>query len=138
MPAVQKINDKTLKAQANEATKNDVSDIFASIKSLGNPAASSIPVETRREVETPVVETKPLEPKVKQIETVAITESKDDKPGYISLVIPNSLKKKWKLYCMQHELSLTDCIKIAMKNLEEMEKNDVISIEDGIVMYRGR
>ena len=57
----------------------------------------------------------------------------DDKPGYVSLVIPNSLKKKWKLYSTQHSMSLTDCLKLGMKLLEEMEQQGKIKIEDGFV-----
>ena len=62
-----------------------------------------------------------------------VTNSADDKPGYVSLVIPNSLKKKWKLYSTQHSMSLTDCLKLGMKLLEEMEQQGKIKIEDGFV-----
>ena len=137
MPAVQKINEKTLRDESNRATQNDVSDILASIQSLGNQTQ---PVIRTRSETVHVQEQKKIEP---QIETVAVSspvsaESKDDKPGYISLVIPNSMKKKWKMYCTQHEISLTDCIKLAMKNLEVMEQQQIIKIDSGVVIYRGQ
>ena len=142
MPAVQKINEKSLKDESNKATKDDVTDIFAQLGALGSSPKSERPAET-----APVQQKNKFqsEEKPRQIETVANTvsttslaEAKDDKPGYISLVIPNSLKKKWKLYCMQHEISLTDCIKMAMINLEKMEESKMIEIDGNTITYRGQ
>jgi len=64
-------------------------------------------------------------------------EQKDDKPGYVSLVIPNSLKKKWKLYSTVHGMSLTDSLKLGMKLLEEMEQKGKIRIEGGFLTING-
>ena len=61
--------------------------------------------------------------------------TKAEKPGYISLVITPTLKKEWKTYCTEHGLSLTDCIKVSMKLLKDMEKKNAISLEDGVLSY---
>ncbi len=162
MAATEKINPKNYLEEANKNTQADVSDIMASISMLGRSSADTVrePVlhdresvmshaqapdiqnsgamyrrdeEPRNSVRTVAPNPAPRKP----IETVAVpVDPKDDKPGYISLVIPNSLKKKWKQYCMNHDLSLTDCIKLAMDNLEQMELNDVIEIQGRFIKYK--
>ena len=123
MPVTKKSAIEDKKKQAELASENQMQDLMAAISGLGSGnSTDSNTSEIKTENESRVGE---------DFETV--TNSADDKPGYVSLVIPNSLKKKWKLYSTQHSMSLTDCLKLGMKLLEEMEQQGKIKIEDGFV-----
>ena len=123
MPVTKKSAIEDKKKQAELASENQMQDLMAAISGLGSGNSSdSNSFEIKTENESSVGE-----------DFKTVTNSADDKPGYVSLVIPNSLKKKWKLYSTQHSMSLTDCLKLGMKLLEEMEQQGKIKIEDGFV-----
>ena len=109
-----------------------MNDIFAAISELGTNAPSA-----NQEAEIKTVTTKNDIAPNQVTESISEPEAKDDKPGYVSLVIPNSLKKKWKLFSTVHGMSLTDCLKLGMKLLEEMEMKGTIKIEDGFLTIKG-
>lgn len=143
MAANMKLSKAELAKRA--AAQNDqTNDFLSQLGSLGNPVKNEAPVvepevsnksvtnieETEQEEEIPVkVRT------VNKTVTAKPSSTKTEKPGYISLVITPSLKKKWKSYCTEHGLSLTDCIKISMRLLEDLEKKNTISLEDGVLSY---
>ena len=123
MPVTKKSAIEDKKKQAELASENQMQDLMAAISGLGSGnSTDSNTSEIKTENESRVGE-----------DFKTVTNSADDKPGYVSLVIPNSLKKKWKLYSTQHSMSLTDCLKLGMKLLEEMEQQGKIRIEDGFV-----
>ncbi|MCR4630631.1 MAG: hypothetical protein K5786_03275 [Treponema sp.] len=123
MPVTKKSAIEDKKKQAELASENQMQDLMAAISGLGSGnSTDSNSFEIKTENESSVGE-----------DFKTVTNSTDDKPGYVSLVIPNSLKKKWKLYSTQHSMSLTDCLKLGMKLLEEMEQQGKIKIEDGFV-----
>lgn len=128
------------RAAAQNAQNNALMNM---IGALGASTASN---DSNIEESNETVTTKSMQeeepiPVVKRTVNKTVTEKKSapkaEKPGYISLVITPSLKKKWKTYCTDHGLSLTDCIKISMKLLEDMEKKNSISLEDGVLSYLG-
>lgn len=134
MPANQKI-------KKIEPDNTQIGDIFESIQNLGrNSLDEDIPVAepvvTRKE--NPVSEkrivTKAKSAPVSKVSSPAV--KKADKPGYVSLVIPNSLKTEWKIYSSEHRMTLTECMKLAMKLLKEMEQKEAITIEDGFITYQ--
>ena len=123
MPVTKKSAIEDKKKQAELASENQMQDLMAAISGLGSGnSTDSNSFEIKTENENSVGE-----------DFKTVTNSADDKPGYVSLVIPNSLEKKWKLYSTQHSMSLTDCLKLGMKLLEEMEQQGKIKIEDGFV-----
>lgn len=123
MPVTKKSAIEDKKKQAELASENQMQDLMTAISGLGSAnSTNSNTSEIKTENESRVGE-----------DFKTVTNSVDDKPGYVSLVIPNSLKKKWKLYSTQHSMSLTDCLKLGMKLLEEMEQQGKIKIEDGFV-----
>jgi hypothetical protein len=123
MPVTKKSTIEDKKKQAELASENQMQDLMTAISGLGSGnSTNSNTSEIKTENESRVGE-----------DFKTVTNSADDKPGYVSLVIPNSLKKKWKLYSTQHSMSLTDCLKLGMKLLEEMEQQGKIKIEDGFV-----
>lgn len=123
MPVTKKSAIEDKKKQAELASENQMQDLMTAISGLGSGnSTDSNSFEIKTENESRVGE-----------DFKTVTNSADDKPGYVSLVIPNSLKKKWKLYSTQHSMSLTDCLKLGMKLLEEMEQQGKIRIEDGFV-----
>ena len=126
MPVTKKSAIEDKKKQAELASENQMQDLMAAISGLGSGSSgnstNSNSFEIKTENESSVGE-----------DFKTVTNPTDDKPGYVSLVIPNSLKKKWKLYSTQHSMSLTDCLKLGMKLLEEMEQQGKIKIEDGFV-----
>lgn len=123
MPVTKKSAIEDKKKQAELASENQMQDLMTAISGLGSGnSTDSNTSEIKTENESRVGE-----------DFKTVTNSADDKPGYVSLVIPNSLKKKWKLYSTQHSMSLTDCLKLGMKLLEEMEQQGKIKIEDGFV-----
>ena len=126
MPVTKKSAIEDKKKQAELASENQMQDLMAAISGLGGGnSTDSNTSEIKTENESRVGE---------DFKTVTNSATPaDDKPGYVSLVIPNSLKKKWKLYSTQHSMSLTDCLKLGMKLLEEMEQQGKIKIEDGFV-----
>lgn len=93
-----------------------------------NETVTSVEEDTIEEI--PVITSKP-----KRVNKTVTSSVKEEKPGYVSLVITPSLKKKWKTYCSERGLSLTDCIKLSMRLLEDMERKEAISIEDGVLSY---
>ena len=140
MPSIKKARVEEIKREAEIASEKQMNDIYAAISGLGSNTASQSRI-TEREPETPALEiksvTKPAAAEVAPVVTTSEPESKDDKPGYVSLVIPNSLKKKWKMYSTVHGMSLTDCLKLGMKLLEEMEQKGTIRIEEGFLTING-
>lgn len=150
MPATKKINMDERKREADAAGKEQVSDIFSMISGLGSSSDDDEPAPRRVVTEQAAVERKPvakvkpqIEPEEVQAEIPVVTKiktkkaetKKENKPGYVSLVISNNLKTKWKTYSSAHGMSLTDCMKLAMKLLEDMEQKEAISIEDGFLTY---
>lgn len=128
MPATKKIDIQERKLASENASNEQMNDIFAAISGLGS--ASTVQTEDNFKTVT-------NNPEVKEAGNTQVqnVNSKDEKPGYISLVVPNSLKKKWKVYCTQHGMSLTDCIKMGMKLLEDLEQKQAITIDSGFVTY---
>lgn len=123
MPVTKKSAIEDKKKQAELASENQMQDLMAAISGLGSGnSTDSNTSEIKTENENRV-----------GADFKTVTNPADDKPGYVSLVIPNSLKKKWKLYSTHHSMSLTDCLKLGMKLLEEMEQQGKIKIEDGFV-----
>ena len=123
MPVTKKSAIEDKKKQAELASENQMQDLMAAISGLGSGnSTDSNTSEIKTENENRGGE-----------DFKTVTNPADDKPGYVSLVIPNSLKKKWKLYSTQHSMSLTDCLKLGMQLLEEMEQQGKIKIEDGFV-----
>ena len=113
-----------LKKEADTQSMNQIDDIFSQINSLDVSSKTNSDEITIK----PVADFKSV--------TTNEIPVQDDKPGYISLVIPNSLKKTWKNYSNNHGMSLTDCIKLGMKLLEDMENKQKISIDSGFITYR--
>lgn len=122
-----------LKREAQQNAQN--SNLMSMIGSLGQSGTIK---DTEDFSNKSVTET---EEPVQRISTTvnktvtAKSGTKAEKPGYISLVITPTLKKEWKTYCTEHGLSLTDCIKVSMKLLKDMEKKNAISLEDGVLSY---
>lgn len=136
MAVTKKIN---IEAQKREADAQ-VDDIMSMISDLGSKSAPVTAVKEIEEERAPVYTSARTRSSINDVQTgarkrVVPVEISDEKPGYISMVIPTSLKKKWKIFCTQHGMSLTDALKLGMKLLEDMEQNREISIEDGIVSY---
>lgn len=140
MPSIKKARVEEIKREAEIASEKQMNDIYAAISGLGSNTTSQSR-KTEPEPENPAPEiktvTKPAAAEVAPVVTTSEPESKDDKPGYVSLVIPNSLKKKWKMYSTVHGMSLTDCLKLGMKLLEEMEQKGTIRIEEGFLTING-
>lgn len=140
MPSIKKARVEEIKREAEIASEKQMNDIYAAISGLGsNTASQSRKIEPEPETPAPEIKTvtKPAAAEVAPVVTTSEPESKDDKPGYVSLVIPNSLKKKWKMYSTVHGMSLTDCLKLGMKLLEEMEQKGTIRIEEGFLTING-
>lgn len=146
MAVNKKINLDETKKRADEAGKEQINDIMSMISDLGSESSGAVQEEetvAARETVTKKTAAESSEGSVKirtESKTSAstvkkTTSAKDSKPGYISLVIPNSLKTKWKVYSSEHGMSLTDCMKMAMKLLEDMEQKEAISVEDGFITY---
>ena len=154
MPVTKKSSLEEKKRQAEQASENQMQDLMAAISGLGTGNSTSEKTSNEKnsnsfEINTETTQNNSLTSQKEgregdNFKTVTkyldaeknsgtSSESKDDKPGYVSLVIPNGLKKKWKLYSMQHGMSLTDCLKLGMKLLEEMEGQGRIKIEDGFI-----
>ena len=136
MPVTKKSAIEDKKRQAEQASENQMQDLMAAISGLGAKDSNTF------EIDKDSPKTVPVESNFKTVtnnstleKNTDTSDSKDDKPGYVSLVIPNSLKKKWKLYSAQHSMSLTDCLKLGMKLLEEMEQKGKISIGDGFLTF---
>lgn len=136
MPVTKKSAIEDKKRQAEQASENQMQDLMAAISGLGAKDSNTF------EIDKDSPKTAPVESNFKTVtnnsaleKNTDTSDSKDDKPGYVSLVIPNSLKKKWKLYSAQHSMSLTDCLKLGMKLLEEMEQKGKISIGDGFLTF---
>ena len=136
MPVTKKSKLEEKVREAEKASEEQMNDLTAAIMGLGSnhsdsaAAPSSNTSTTKTEVDNRTV-TSVAQEEPSRITTD--TDSKDEKPGYVSLVIPNSLKKKWKLYSTVHGMSLTDCLKLGMKLLEEMEQQGKIRIEGGFL-----
>ena len=122
------IEDK--KKQAEQASENQMQDLMAAISGLGTSKGSNSFEIKAEPAEEKISDTKEGR---EEDNFKTVTNPADDKPGYVSLVIPNSLKKKWKLYSTQHGMSLTDSLKLGMKLLEEMEAQGKIKIEEGFL-----
>ncbi len=129
-------------AKRAAAMNEQTTDILSKIGTLGTLSSGDAPSYRSNEtVTTSAAEEEqeeeiPVKPRtVNKTVTEKKSIPKGEKPGYISLVITPSLKKKWKTYCTDHGLSLTDCIKVSMKLLEDMEKKNAISLEDGVLSY---
>ena len=122
-----------LKREAQQNAQN--SNLMSMIGSLGSGSTitekEDISNKSVTETEEPVRQATGTVNKT----VTAKSGGKAEKPGYISLVITPTLKKEWKTYCTEHGLSLTDCIKVSMKLLKDMEKKNAISLEDGVLSY---
>lgn len=122
-----------LKREAQQNAQN--SNLMSMIGSLGSGSTitenEDISNKSVTETEEPVRQATRTVNKT----VTAKSGAKAEKPGYISLVITPTLKKEWKTYCTEHGLSLTDCIKVSMKLLKDMEKKNAISLEDGVLSY---
>lgn len=134
MAATVKKDIEKLKQDSEQATNNQVNDIFDAISKLGANDSEKVESEPVREEsfeeEEPIIR-RTVRPAAKPIATKKVKG--DDKRGFISLVVSPSLKTKWKTYSTNHGMSLTDCIKLGMKLLEEMEQQGMLQIEDGVV-----
>lgn len=137
--ANKKVSLEELKQRADQESQNQVNDIFSQISNLGSSNNNkSVTYEENENIQENEDEsTEDIIPvkKRKPVNNKTVTSKKEDKPGYVSLVIPNSLKKKWKTFCNEHGISLTDCIKASMKLLEDMERKEAINLEDGVISY---
>lgn len=133
MPATVKKNYSNLKQESDQATDNQMNDIFAQISSLGLGAVTSTPEEEVTVQETVVDEEPIIKRNIQKSVPAAAKKAKKGNSGYVSLVIPDSIKTKWKVFCSEHGISLTDSIKLGMKLLMEMEDQNMISIEDGVI-----
>lgn len=131
MAATVKKNYSNLKQESEEAATNQMNDIFAAISSLGSaPAKEETEVtvqETTEEVDEPIIKRSVVKP------AAPVKKAKKGNSGYVSLVIPDNIKTKWKVFCSEHGLSLTDSIKLGMKLLMEMEDQNLLTIEDGVI-----
>lgn len=136
MPVTKKSKLEEKVREAEKASEEQMNDLTAAIMGLGSNHSDSVATPSsnsstaKTEVDNRTV-TSVAQEEPSRITTD--TDSKDEKPGYVSLVIPNSLKKKWKLYSTVHGMSLTDCLKLGMKLLEEMEQQGKIRIEGGFL-----
>lgn len=136
MPVTKKSAIEDKKRQAEQASENQMQDLMAAISGLGVKDSNTFEMNNESEKTAPVENKFKTETNNSVVENNSnISDTKDDKPGYVSLVIPNSLKKRWKLYSAQHSMSLTDCLKLGMKLLEEMEQKGKISIGDGFLTF---
>ncbi len=135
MPVTKKSFLEERTKEANKASQAQMNDIFNAISVLGSNDSNSseiiaIPEQDRGKQDFNTV----TNTETHSAEGIH-NEPKDEKPGYVSVVIPNSLKKKWKIFGMQHNMSLTDCLKLGMKLLEEMEQQKKIRIEGGFITF---
>ena len=122
-----------LKREAQQNAQN--SNLMSMIGSLGQSGTIK---DTEDFSNKSVTETEEPVQRISRTVNKTVTAKsgiKAEKPGYISLVITPTLKKEWKTYCTEHGLSLTDCIKVSMKLLKDMEKKNAISLEDGVLSY---
>lgn len=122
-----------LKREAQQNAQN--SNLMSMIGSLGQSGTIK---DTEDFSNKSVTETEEPVQRISRTVNKTVTaksSGKVEKPGYISLVITPTLKKEWKTYCTEHGLSLTDCIKVSMKLLKDMEKKNAISLEDGVLSY---
>lgn len=122
-----------LKREAQQNAQN--SNLMSMIGSLGQSGTIK---DTEDFSNKSVTETEEPVQRISRTVNKTVTAksgTKGEKPGYISLVITPTLKKEWKTYCTEHGLSLTDCIKVSMKLLKDMEKKNAISLEDGVLSY---
>lgn len=122
-----------LKREAQQNAQN--SNLMSMIGSLGQSGTIK---DTEDFSNKSVTETEEPVQRISRTVNKTVTAksgTKAEKPGYISLVITPTLKKEWKTYCTEHGLSLTDCIKVSMKLLKDMEKKNAISLEDGVLSY---
>lgn len=131
--ANKKIDIAEKRAEAENAGNEQFNDLASMIASLGSSSAPE-PVTETEESEQPV--------SVRTVHTVKKTSAPArskaptaDQVGYVSLVIPTKLKKQWKTYSAEHGLSLTDCIKLGMHLIEELEAGGSISIDNGIITW---
>ena len=146
MPVTKRSNLDEKRRDAEKASEEQMNDLYAAISGLGSSShknSNSLEIEksvnpSRGGDNFKTVSNAVTQNSLPQEEPAEnASETKDDKPGYVSLVIPNSLKKKWKLYSAQHEMSLTDCLKLGMKLLEQMENQGKIKIEEGFLTING-
>lgn len=141
MAANVKLSKSEIEKRAAAQNASNI-DLMSMIGALGSSSSSSDSdddsnntVTTDSTDETEEDEIPVIHKTVSKTVTTKKTSSKTEKPGYISLVITPSLKKEWKSYCTEHGLSLTDCIKVSMKLLKDMEKKNIVSLEDGVLSY---
>lgn len=143
MPSIKKARVEEIKKEAEIASEKQMQDIFAAISGLGSSKSEQTqPAPSENSNTFEIKQTKVNTESSQDFKTVTTSSEqndapKNDKPGYVSLVIPNSLKKKWKLYSAAHGMSLTDCLKLGMKLLEEMEQQGKIKIEEGFLTING-
>lgn len=138
MPVTKKIDVQEKKAVSENANKKQINDIFSTISKLGTKT-EKISNQTEHEKNSYTFEITDKDKSVLLDDFKTVTkkapEENDEKPGYISLVVSNNLKKKWKVYVSEHGMSMTDCIKLSMKLLEDMESSGKIKVDDGIIIY---
>lgn len=131
MSATVKKNYTDLKNESEKASADQMNDIFAQISSLGSTPAKKEPEvtvqETQEEIDEPIIKRSSPKP------SATVKKAKKGNSGYVSLVIPDNIKTKWKVFCSEHGLSLTDSIKLGMKLLMEMEDQNLLTIEDGVI-----
>jgi len=129
MAATKKVNYENLKQEADQSTTEQVDDIFNAINSLGS---SSVSVSSKSSASYEETDDTPIIRRASKKTEIQKKEKKGN-GGYVSLVIPDNLKTKWKVFCTEHGVSLTDSIKLGMKLLMEMEDQKMITIEDGVI-----
>lgn len=135
MPVTKKTFLEEKKQEADKASQEQINDIFAAISELGSNNSNSSEIKAAPEQDRGKHNFNTVTTTETHVAEGIGNEQKDEKPGYISVVIPNSLKKKWKIYSTQHNMSLTDCVKLGMKLLEEMENQNKIKIEGGFITF---
>lgn len=135
MPVSKKSYIEGKKQEAEKASQEQMDNIFATISALGSGNSNTSEIVTEKEQRRVEQDFKTVTTSLTDSVESNPVEQKDEKPGYVSLVLPNSLKKKWKIYSTQHNMSLTDCLKLGMKLLEELEQQKKIKIEGGFVTF---
>lgn len=132
MPVTKKTFLEEKKQEAAKASQEQMNDIFATISALGTTNSNTSEMKALTEQNNASQDFKTVT--TVNLQTDDESQS-DEKPGYISLVIPNNLKKKWKIFSAMHNMSLTNSLKLGMKLLEELEQNKKIKIEGGFVTF---
>lgn len=127
MPVTKKINLEEKIRESENASNAQMDDIFSQISGLG---------ATNTKKESTVEENEKKAEAHSMTVTISESEADNEKPGYVSLVIPSSLKKQWKIFSTAHGISLSDSIKLGMKLMVEMEQQNKIKIDGGFVTYR--